>query len=610
MRMRRQFNVWRVWRVVLLFGMLGGLAGVTLSAQSLSQQVLTLLSRTNSWSGVNTFLSTVGVKLESGAVQPTGGCTDRLYNLGGVLQFNCSAIVPVGGGGGTVTSVALTAPGAVFSVAGSPIAGAGTLALTFQTQAANAVWAGATSGGAATPTFRALVDADVPNTITIAGTNNVTWASVDKTGSSLADLATRSAADLGSGKLALARLTTGATVGQALLAGVTDPAYGALDLSGTAVTGILAAARFPALTGDITTASGAVATSLATTTVTAAAYGDSTHYPTFTVDTKGRLTAAAQLTFPAHNILSATHGDSAVAAVARGALIIGNATPAWGRLTVGTAGQFLRTDGTDIAWGVDGSALTTLNGTNISSGTVAIARGGTNGAVVPTLGAVAYGTGTAYAFTAAGAVGQCLTSNGAASPIWGACAVLAGHALLSATHTDTLAAAVTRGALVVGNTTPAWANLAVGTSGQVLKTDGTDTFWSTDGSGLTALNASSLTSGTVPLSRLSNIADTQIAAGAAITWTKIASLAAADALRWVAASVAGTQINAAAAVAGQAQGIIIQRGDGTPQVFANLGAATNGSVIYCSDCANASNPCTGASTGAIAKRLNGSWDCR
>ncbi len=44
--------------------------------------------------------------------------------------------------------------------------------------------------------------------------------------------------------------------------------------------------------------------------------------------------------------------------------------------------------------------------------------------------------------------------------------------------------------------------------------------------------------------------------------------------------------------------------------LADLGAPANGTVIYCSDCANASNPCTGTSTGAVAKRLNGAWDCR
>jgi hypothetical protein len=71
-------------------------------------------------------------------------------------------------GTGTVTSVALTAPG-ILSVAGSPVTTSGTLALSLATQSANLVFAGPTSGGAATPTFRSLVTADMP-----AGSGTVT----------------------------------------------------------------------------------------------------------------------------------------------------------------------------------------------------------------------------------------------------------------------------------------------------------------------------------------------------------------------------------------------------------------------------------------------------
>jgi hypothetical protein len=51
-------------------------------------------------------------------------------------------------------------------------------------------------------------------------------------------------------------------------------------------------------------------------------------------------------------------------------------------------------------------------------GTLAIANGGTNATTTPTAGAIAYGTGTAYAFTAAGASGQVLTSAGSGTPTW------------------------------------------------------------------------------------------------------------------------------------------------------------------------------------------------
>lgn len=43
--------------------------------------------------------------------------------------------------------------------------------------------------------------------------------------------------------------------------------------------------------------------------------------------------------------------------------------------------------------------------------------------------------------------------------------------------------------------------------------------------------------------------------------------------------------------------------------FANLGSATNGSEVYCPDCTDQSSPCTGSGNGALAKRLNGAWEC-
>jgi hypothetical protein len=62
---------------------------------------------------------------------------------------------------------------------------------------------------------------------------------------------------------------------------------------------------------------------------------------------------------------------------------------------------------------------------NITGGTITglssplpIDSGGTNGVAVPTAGAVAYGTGTAYAFTAAGTIGKVLTSAGTGIPTW------------------------------------------------------------------------------------------------------------------------------------------------------------------------------------------------
>lgn len=68
-----------------------------------------------------------------------------------------------GSGSGTVNSVALSAPVNEFAVSGSPITSSGTLAISWNTQTANLIFASPASGGAAVPSFRALVDADIPN---------------------------------------------------------------------------------------------------------------------------------------------------------------------------------------------------------------------------------------------------------------------------------------------------------------------------------------------------------------------------------------------------------------------------------------------------------------
>lgn len=66
-----------------------------------------------------------------------------------------------GGGSGTVTSVALSLP-SELSVSGSPVTSTGTLTAAWANQTANKVLA-APNGTTGTPTFRALVEADLPS---------------------------------------------------------------------------------------------------------------------------------------------------------------------------------------------------------------------------------------------------------------------------------------------------------------------------------------------------------------------------------------------------------------------------------------------------------------
>jgi hypothetical protein len=85
---------------------------------------------------------------------------NRLLNISAAGVVSTSNIDPANVG--TVSSVALSLP-AIFSVSGSPITSSGTLTGTLANQTANTVFSGPATGGAAAPTFRALVAADIPN---------------------------------------------------------------------------------------------------------------------------------------------------------------------------------------------------------------------------------------------------------------------------------------------------------------------------------------------------------------------------------------------------------------------------------------------------------------
>jgi hypothetical protein len=79
-----------------------------------------------------------------------------------------------------------------------------------------------------------------------------------------------------------------------------------------------------------------------------------------------------------------------------------------GTFTVNAQGQLTLASNTSIA----------ISASQVTSGTLAIAQGGTNSSSTPTAGGASYGTGTAFAFTAAGTAGQVLTSNGSSAPTW------------------------------------------------------------------------------------------------------------------------------------------------------------------------------------------------
>jgi hypothetical protein len=107
--------------------------------------------------------------------------------------------------------------------------------------------------------------------------------------------------------------------------------------------------------------------------------------------------------------------------LAAGALNIGTTTQT--ALTLGRSGATTTITGSTVNIAnltTNGVVYTSGgNGTLNTEALLAISRGGTNSNATPTAGAIAYGTGTAYAFNTAGTSGQPLLSGGTGAPTFG-----------------------------------------------------------------------------------------------------------------------------------------------------------------------------------------------
>jgi hypothetical protein len=129
-----------------------------------------------------------------------GGVTSVLFTYTDVNTVSAQHVVIVEGvssGVPSVTSVGLTMP-TEFAVSGSPITSNGTLAVTKNTQTANQVYAGPSSGSATAPTFRALVPADVLGPALLTGTSASLGGSAIASGSTATITVTVTGAVVGS----------------------------------------------------------------------------------------------------------------------------------------------------------------------------------------------------------------------------------------------------------------------------------------------------------------------------------------------------------------------------------------------------------------------------
>lgn len=111
--------------------------------------------------------------------------------------------------------------------------------------------------------------------------------------------------------------------------------------------------------------------------------------------------------------VSPAYGGTGLTSYTAGDLIYASGTTTLATLADVATGNALISGGVGVApsWGKIG--LTTH-----VSGTLPIANGGTGDGATPTAGAVAYGNGSSYAFSAVGTAGQYLQSTGTGAPAW------------------------------------------------------------------------------------------------------------------------------------------------------------------------------------------------
>jgi len=335
-------------------------------------------------------------------------------------------------GSGSVTSVALSLP-SIFSVSGSPVTTSGTLTGTLTTQTANTVFAGPSTGSAATPTFRALVSADIPslNYVTsVSGTSPISVTSGYTPTVSITQAGVSS-----SGYLSSTDWNTFNNKGSGTVTSITSST---LSIGGTS------AIPTVNLTSGI---------------VTAGTTGSSTLIPVITVDTYGRVTNVTTASNPQGTVTSVS-GTGSV----NGITLTGTVTSS-GSLTLGGTlsgignSQLTNSTISGVALGSNLFSLTAGTGVSFSSGTTY------NGSAAITINA----TGTGGTVTSVAAtVPSFLSISGSPITTSGTLAISYSGTALPAVNGGTAQTSYTTGDILYASASNTLSKLTVGTTGYTL----------------------------------------------------------------------------------------------------------------------------------------------